>query len=68
VIILLPVYESWDSISVVLKGMFTNDDVHMRMDVLESKIDALLAPGSTKSTEKLSQQPGYRAKLIAGHL
>ena len=68
VIILLPVYESWDSISVVLKGMFTNDDVHMRMDVLESKIAALLAPGSTKSTEKLSQQPGYRAKLIAGHL
>ena len=68
VIIFLPVYESWDSISIVLKGMFTNDDVHMRMDVLESKIDALLAPGSTKSTEKVSQQPGYRAKLIAGHL
>jgi hypothetical protein len=68
VIIFLPVYESWDSISVVLKGMFTNDDVHMRMDVIEGKIDALLAPGSSKSTEKLSQQPGYRAKLIAGHL
>ena len=68
VIILLPVYESWDSISIVLKGMFTNDDVHMRMDIIEGKLDALLAPGSTKENEKLSQQPGYRAKLIAGHL
>jgi len=68
VIILLPVYESWDSISIVLKGMFTNDDVHMRMDIIEGKLDSLLAPGSTKENEKLSQQPGYRAKLIAGHL
>ena len=68
VIILLPVYESWDSISIVIKGMLTNDDVHMRMDIIEGKLDALLAPGSTKENEKLSQQPGYRAKLIAGHL
>jgi len=68
VIILLPVYESWDSISIVLKGMFTNDDVHMRMDIIEGKLDSLLAPGSTKENEKLSQQAGYRAKLIAGHL
>ena len=68
VIILLPVYESWDSISIVIKGMLTNDDVHMRMDIIEGKLDALLAPGSTKENEKVSQQPGYRAKLIAGHL
>ena len=68
VIIFLPVYESWDSILIVIKGMCTNDDVHMRMDIIEGKLDALLAPGSTKENEKVSQQPGYRAKLIAGHL
>jgi len=67
VIILLPVYESWDSISIVLKGMFTNDDVHMRMDLIESKIDALLTPDQ-KENVKLSAQPGYRARLINGHL
>ena len=39
--------------------MLTNDDVHMRMDIIEGKLDALLAPGSTKENEKLSQQPGY---------
>ena len=69
VIIILPVYESWDAVSIVLKGMFTNDDVHMRMDIIDAKLDSILkAQNLQETTAKLSQQEGYRAKLIAGHL
>ena len=69
VIIILPVYESWDAVSIVLKGMFTNDDVHMRMDIIDAKLDSILkAQNLQETTAKLSQMEGYRAKLIAGHL
>jgi SSS family transporter len=66
VIIILPVYESWDSISVVLKGMFSNDDVHLRMDLLSKEIAAL--KGEKVDETKLSTTPGYRAKLLVGGL
>ena len=35
VIIVMPLWESWDGICLVVKGLLTNDDVHMRMDVIE---------------------------------
>jgi len=35
VIIVMPLWESWDGICLVVKGLLTNDDVHMRMDEIE---------------------------------
>lgn len=69
VIIILPVYESWAEISTTLQGMFTNDDVHMRMDIIDSKLDSLLKAGNLgESGNKLSKTDAYRAKLLAGKL
>jgi len=65
VIIVLPVYESMDGINLVLRGFFTNDDVHLRLNMLEAKLDKLLdakAPVATPITD----DPCFRAKLIAG--
>ena len=69
VIIILPVYESWAEISTTLQGMFTNDDVHMRMDIIDSKLDSLLKAGNLgESGNKLTKTDAYRAKLLAGKL
>ena len=69
VIIILPVYESWAEISTTLQGMFTNDDVHMRMDIIDSKLDSLLKAGNLGEIgNKLSKSDAYRAKLLAGKL
>ena len=49
--------------------MFTNDDVHMRMDIIDSKLDSLLKAGNLgESGNKLSKTDAYRAKLLAGKL
>ena len=62
-------YESWPEISVALQGLFTNDDVHMRMDMIDSKLESLLKAGNLgESSSKLSTTEGYRAKLLAGKL
>merc|ERR1711990_23910 len=69
VIICLPVYESWSEISNTLTGLITNDDVHLRMDIIDSKLDSLLKAGNLgESGNKLSKTAGYRAKLLAGKL
>ena len=69
VIICLPVYESWSEISNTLTGLISNDDVHLRMDIIDSKLDSLLKAGNLgESGNKLSKTPGYRAKLLAGKL
>ena len=71
VIILLPVYESWDSISIVIKGMFTNDDVHMRMDIIEGpRLDALPRPGLHQGERKAVSTTGlprqaHRRSLVS---
>ena len=46
-----------------------NDDVHMRMDIIDSKLDSLLKAGNLgESGNKLSKTDAYRAKLLAGKL
>ena len=62
-------YESWSEISNTLTGLITNDDVHLRMDIIDSKLDSLLKAGNLgESGNKLSKTAGYRAKLLAGKL
>ena len=62
-------YESWSEISNTLTGLISNDDVHLRMDIIDSKLDSLLKAGNLgESGNKLSKTPGYRAKLLAGKL
>jgi len=66
VIITLPVYESMDGINLVLKGLFTNDDVHMRLDSIEAKLEKALGLSATEPEGPfVSDDPCYRAKLIA---
>ncbi|GAQ82640.1 Urea transporter [Klebsormidium nitens] len=42
VIIVLPVYESWGGISIVLSGLFTSDIMYKKIEALDAKIDAIL--------------------------
>ena len=67
VIVIMPVWESMAGINLVFKGFFTNDDVHLRLDMLESKLDKLL-DASAAPKEPPTADPCYRAKLIAGKL
>ena len=62
VIVVLPVYESMDGIYLVAKGLLTNDDVHMRLDSIEAKLEKVL--GNAEGPFP-SDDPCYRAKLIA---
>jgi hypothetical protein len=64
VIIVLPIWESMDGINLVMKGLFTNDDVHMRLDIMEAKIDKLVGAITAPEGPFPSDDPCYRAKLI----
>jgi len=66
VIVVMPIWESMDGINLVLKGLFTNDDVHMRLDSIEAKLEKVLGGAVAEPEGPFpSDDPCYRAKLIA---
>jgi SSS family transporter len=42
VIIILPLYESWETISFIIMGMFTSDILYERLDDISSRIRAIM--------------------------
>lgn len=54
VIILLPLVESWDTISMVCAGMLTNDIVYQRLDDVNLRLRAIM--GAMPEAEKHYQQ------------
>ena len=54
VIILLPLVESWDTISMVCAGMLTNDIVYQRLDDVNLRLRAIM--GAMPEAEKQYQQ------------
>jgi hypothetical protein len=64
VIIAMPVWESMDAIKLVLKGVTTNDDVHMRLDTIELMLQKSLG-GAVPEGPYASDDPCFRAKLLA---
>jgi len=54
VIIVLPLVESWDTISMVCAGMLTNDIVYQRLDDVNLRLRAIM--GAMPEAEKLYQQ------------
>jgi SSS family transporter len=70
VIVVLPIWESWAGIECVLKGLFFNDDLHVHMDDIDHKIDALMKHMNVDVKPLLigegkSLAPGFRAKALA---
>jgi SSS family transporter len=66
VIVVMPIWESMDGIRLVIKGLCTNDDVHMRLDSIEAKLERVLGGNVTEPEGPFpSDDPCYRAKLIA---
>mmetsp|Transcript_13022 Transcript_13022/g.45173 ORF Transcript_13022/g.45173 Transcript_13022/m.45173 type:complete len:771 (+) Transcript_13022:55-2367(+) len=73
VIVGLPLYESWDMISSVLYGLISNDDIHMRLDDIEKKLDDLVMFTNPKyDLAAVKKAPGasasdahFRGKLLA---
>ncbi|KAG0588243.1 hypothetical protein KC19_2G228200 [Ceratodon purpureus] len=51
VIIFLPLYESWDTISFIIMGMFTSDILYERLDDISSRIKAIMT--SMPESERL---------------
>uniref|UniRef100_A0ACD5U4C8 Uncharacterized protein n=1 Tax=Avena sativa TaxID=4498 RepID=A0ACD5U4C8_AVESA len=54
VIIVLPLVESWDTITMVCAGMLTNDIVYQRLDDVNLRLRAIM--GAMPEAEKLYQQ------------
>ena len=65
VIIFLPLWESQEGIKLVLRGLLTNDDVHLRLDSIEAKLEKVLGSGPEPEGPFPTDDPCYRAKLIA---
>lgn len=42
VIIILPLYESWETISFIIMGMFTSDILYERLDDISSRVKAIM--------------------------
>ncbi|GAQ85757.1 solute:sodium symporters [Klebsormidium nitens] len=58
VIIVLPLYESWAGISLVLSGLFTSDVLYKKVEDLDAKIDAIIR--SNPSYEAAYLHPGTK--------
>jgi SSS family transporter len=70
VIVILPIYESWNGIVCVIKGLFFNDDLHVHMDDIDHKLDAIMKHMNIEFKplmigEGNSLQPAFRAKALA---
>jgi SSS family transporter len=70
VIVVLPIYESWNGIACVIKGLFFNDDLHVHMDDIDHKLEAIMKHMNIEAKplmigEGNSLQPAYRAKVLA---
>jgi SSS family transporter len=70
VIVVLPVYESRAGIYLVISGLFFNDDLHVHMDDIDHKLDAIIKHMNVEykplgAGEGTSLEPAFRAKTLA---
>ncbi|OAE31515.1 hypothetical protein AXG93_3890s1040 [Marchantia polymorpha subsp. ruderalis] len=62
VIIVLPLYESWDTIVLVLNGMFTDDIMLTKMDEIDVKLQSIMKTNPEAERLYLLQKEEAKAK------